>query len=478
MVIGLPDCGPSLPDATDIISSIQSGEKSCTDVIEQHLEVLDSCQPQLNAATDILRASALEESRTPRPGPLSGLPISVKETIGLAGASITAGSRRMPAIPCQHDADAVARLRAAGAIVLARSNVPEFAMSGETENLVYGRTANPLNPERTCGGSSGGEGALLASGSTAAGIGSDILGSIRIPSSFCGLVGFKPASNAVSKRGAWPDLGGRFMDSWLSIGPLTRSVRDSRLVYEVLAQQPIAPPSSPVGLHLILPEDFPLAYRDSVIPEAVEMAGCILAEEGLVPRKMGFEKVGRWYTMMLRYLGWELTPELRSGLTDANGKRFYLARESLLKIGGRGEIYDGLYKLLLMGPLVKYRSRRAAGRAVAAFEEARQTLRNLMGGNGVLLLPTLGTLAPRHGEMNKIAMKPGVNGIFTATTFCNYMDLPAVTVPAWPCRDPESKLVPGVMLVTTPGAEGSLLDAAAALERGMKEGGHGYQKRS
>jgi aspartyl-tRNA(Asn)/glutamyl-tRNA(Gln) amidotransferase subunit A/fatty acid amide hydrolase 2 len=471
----LADHDPKLPDATDLVSSIHSGEKSCIDVIEEHLELLDSCQPRLNAATDILKASALEEARNPRPGPLSGLPVSVKETFGLAGASITAGSKRMPAIACHQDADAVARLRAAGAIVLARSNVPEFAMSGETENLIYGRTANPLNVERTCGGSSGGEGALVASGSTAAGIGSDILGSVRIPSSFCGLVGFKPTSDAVSKRGAWPDLSGRFMDSWLSVGPLTRSVRDSRLLYGVLAKKPPAPPTPPVGLRLILPEDFPLSYRDPSIPEAVGMAGRILAGEGLVPQKMGFGQVRRWYRTMLHYLGWELVPELVSGLTDAEGKRFSLARESLLRIVGRGEIYDGLFKLLLMGSVVRFRSRRAAGRAVAAFEDARQTIRNMLGSNGVLLLPTLGTLAPRHGEMNRIAMKPGVNGIFTATTFCNYLDLPAVTVPAWPCRDPESGLVPGVMLVTSPGAEGSLFDAAAALERGMAEDDHGSQ---
>jgi aspartyl-tRNA(Asn)/glutamyl-tRNA(Gln) amidotransferase subunit A/fatty acid amide hydrolase 2 len=342
-------------------------------------------------------------------------------------------------------------------------------MSGETENLIYGRTANPLNVERTCGGSSGGEGALVASCSTAAGIGSDILGSIRIPASFCGLVGFKPTSDAVSKRGAWPDLTGRFMDSWLSVGPLTRSVRDSRLLYGVLAKKPPAPPASPTGLRLILPDDFPLSYRDPTISAAVEMAGQILAGEGLVPQKMGFGQVRRWYTTMVRYLGWELVPELISGLTDAGGKRFSLARESLLKIGGRGEIYDGLFKLLLMGPLVRYRSRLAAGRAVTTFDEARKTIHNMLGSNGVLLLPTLGTLAPRHGEMNRIAMKPGVNGIFTATTFCNYMDLPAVTVPAWPCRDLQSGLVPGVMLVTSPGTEGSLLDAAAALERGMND---------
>jgi Asp-tRNA(Asn)/Glu-tRNA(Gln) amidotransferase A subunit family amidase len=93
----------------------------------------------------------------------------------------------------------------------------------------------------------------------------------------------------------------------------------------------------------------------------------------------------------------------------------------------------------------------------------------LLGRDGILLLPTLGTLALPHGQMNKIAMKPGVNGLFTATTFCNYIDLPAITVPAPGFRSPESGLIPGVMLAACPGSEGPLLDAAAALEKGLRE---------
>lgn len=468
-VSGLSDLVSDLPDATDLISSIRRGDVSCRDIVETHLDRLDASQVRLNAATEILKTRALEESGNPRPGALSGLPVSVKETFGLAGNSITAGSRRMPAIACQHDADAVMRLREAGAIIVARSNVPEFAMSGETENLVYGRTSNPLNPDHTCGGSSGGEGALVASGASAAGIGSDILGSIRIPAAFCGLVGFKPASGSVSKRGAWPDLHGRFMDSWLAVGPLTRSVRDSRLLYEVLSDQPLRQPASPAGLRLILPQDFPVTYRDAEVSRAVVMAGEILSSSGLVSQKMDCGPIRNWYRMMLKYIGWELIPEMMSGLADADGQQFSLSREVLHQLAGRGEIYDGLFKLLLIGPLVRYRSHRSAGRAVAVFTKARSEIRNTLGNNGILLLPTIGTLAPHHREMNKISLKPGVNGIFTATTFCNYMDLPAVTIPAWPCRNPHSGLVPGVMLVASPGAENLLFDAATALEHGLSE---------
>ena len=91
----------------------------------------------------------------------------------------------------------------------------------------------------------------------------------------------------------------------------------------------------------------------------------------------------------------------------------------------------------------------------------------LLGSDGILLLPTIGVLAPKHGQMNRASLRPGVNGTVTAMTFCNYMNLPAITVPAWKDPDPETGLVPGVMLASAPGAEAALLDAAAALEEGI-----------
>ena len=140
--------------------------------------------------------------------PLFGLPCSVKETFAIAGEPLTAGSMRMtPQVPTE-DARIVRRLKEAGAIVMARSNVPEFAMTAESVNPRYGRTRNPLDVDRVAGGSSGGEGALVGSGASVFGVGSDILGSIRIPAAFCGVVGFKPHSGAVDQSGTWPVVTG------------------------------------------------------------------------------------------------------------------------------------------------------------------------------------------------------------------------------------------------------------------------------
>lgn len=140
----------------------------------------------------------------------------------------------------------------------------------ESVNPRYGRTRNPLDLSRVAGGSSGGEGALVGSGSSVFGVGSDILGSIRIPAAFCGVVGFKPHSGAVDQAGTWPVVTGN-TKSWLGLGPLTRSVRDARLVYDVIAAQPVA--ATPPGAgRLVMPGGFPLAMREPCMAAALAAA--------------------------------------------------------------------------------------------------------------------------------------------------------------------------------------------------------------
>lgn len=443
---------------------MENGRISAEEVVSAHLDRLAASHRVLNAATHVFREEALAEARSPRPGPLSGLPVSVKETFGLAGHSVTAGSLRMRELPCESDAAAVRRLRDAGAIIVARSNVPEFAMAGETDNPRYGVTRNPLDPARTCGGSSGGEAALVASGGSAAGLGTDILGSIRIPASFCGLVGFKPASEAVSKEGSWPDLTGRFTDSWLCAGPIVRSVRDARLIYEVLTGTRMDVRDSMDSVRVLDPAGFPLAFRHEAIPTALELARQGLQETGVTLESGPVGDVGRWYRDKIRFLSWELLPVLEDLLRDPARGRISLAREAFRRWKGKPEIYDGLYRLLVVGRLTRYRSARAAARCMSRIEEARAEVRGLLGKDAVLLLPTLGTLAPRHGQMNRLSLKAGVNGLFTPLTMCNYLNLPAITVPAWRCRDTGTGMVPGVMLAAAPGSEALLLSVAERLE--------------
>jgi Asp-tRNA(Asn)/Glu-tRNA(Gln) amidotransferase A subunit family amidase len=457
---------PPLADATELLRQMRDAETTAEAVMLAHLARLREAQPRHNAATRILADSALEQARHPRPGPLTGLPLSVKETFDIGGEPVTLGSRRRrPTIPSA-DADVVQRLRDAGAIVVARSNVPELAMAGETDNLRFGRTHNALDPGRTAGGSSGGEAVLVASGASAIGIGSDILGSIRIPAAFNGIVGFKPASGSVCKRGTWPRLGGSYLDSWLAIGPLVRSVRDARLVANVILETPLPPPAPIDRLRLIVPDGFHLRIVDPAIEQAVQRAERVLTGTDIKVVHETFPDIPALFGCLQRLVAHELERPLRDELSSSDGTAFSLWQELWRQLQRRPTIYGGLFQLLLVAPLVRPRSTVVPG-IIATLQAARRRYQAMLGDDGILLLPTLGRLAPRHGRMNRDSLRPGVNGTMTPVTFPNLMDLPSITLPSRADRDEATGLVPAVMLCAAPGAEGALLDAAEALEAGM-----------
>lgn len=184
----------------------------------------------LNLAQEVDRLVASEGERALIAHPLLGIPISIKDHIWLKGVPATNGSRALADFVPLEDSVCVSRLKAAGAIVVGKTNNPEFCYRGYTDNLLYGTTRNPWNRDRTSGGSSGGAAASVSGGMVPIGIGTDAGGSIRIPASFCGLVGHKPTFGLVPKE---PGFRG-----WKSLsvdGPLTRSVRDAALVLSVIA---------------------------------------------------------------------------------------------------------------------------------------------------------------------------------------------------------------------------------------------------
>jgi Asp-tRNA(Asn)/Glu-tRNA(Gln) amidotransferase A subunit family amidase len=188
-------------DATTLLESLAAGSTTAESLVLESIEKIKGSQASLNAATEILEESALIQLQALPDGPLKGLPFSIKECYALAGKEVRLGSRRMPAIQCAEDASVVQLLKAAGAVVVARGNTSEFLMGRETNNLVSGRTGSALNPALTSGGSSGGDGTMVGSGSVAFSIGTDIGGSCRYPAVFNGIVGFKPASGQIGKSG-------------------------------------------------------------------------------------------------------------------------------------------------------------------------------------------------------------------------------------------------------------------------------------
>jgi Asp-tRNA(Asn)/Glu-tRNA(Gln) amidotransferase A subunit family amidase len=454
-------------DASDELGRLARGEVRADALLEEYLGRLRRSQLHCNGAAEILEAAARAAASGALSGPLAGLPFSMKETIAVGGREITAGSRRMPAQRCSADAAVLARLRAAGAVLVARGNVPELAMAGETDNLRFGRSNNPLDPALTCGGSSGGDAVLVASGAAAFGVGTDILGSIRIPAAFCGLVGFRPASDAVDTTGAWPDVQGECA-SWLSAGPLARSVRDARLVYKVMSATQL-PPRPGLAGRFWMPEPSALRIGDAPISAALAAARSHLLAAGYLAAKAPLEGLRPVYRDMMRVLATELGPQLKACLTDASGHRFSVGREWLGRLLGRPPtIYRELLRQLTFVPLLRTGPRGLAA-TVARLRAARERVRSILGKDGLLLLPSLGLLAPLHGGMNRRSLRPGYNGLLAPTMFCNGIDLPAISLPAPAHCAPHDRRVPAITLACAPGAEGLLFDAAAYLEKKLNK---------
>ena len=206
-----------------------------------HLAQIDRLNGQLNAivtlAPDLLEQAQEAESMLVSGqtlGPLHGVPITIKDTIPTAGIRTTSGSlARKDYVPTR-DATAVARLKAAGAIILGKTNTPEMAIPYETSNEIFGRTNNPYDQRLTPGGSSGGEAAAIAACLSPGGVGSDLSGSIRVPAHFCGIVGLKPTSGLIPMDGHVPAAKG-VLASGACIGPMARTVADVSLLFAVLA---------------------------------------------------------------------------------------------------------------------------------------------------------------------------------------------------------------------------------------------------
>jgi Asp-tRNA(Asn)/Glu-tRNA(Gln) amidotransferase A subunit family amidase len=232
----------TLLSARDIASQIRRKELSPVEVARVHLDRIERLNPKLNAFVDCKPETVLAQARELEKavlggdelGPLHGVPVSIKSSIDVAGHRSEAGTRLRAEYVATEDAPLVARLRAAGAVILGVTNTPELLMAWETDNLLYGRTNNPSDLTRTSGGSSGGEAAAIAAGLSAGGVGSDGGGSIRVPAHFCGICGLKPTPGRIPSTGHYPKAGGPFALIGV-VGPMARTVEDLRMMFDVMA---------------------------------------------------------------------------------------------------------------------------------------------------------------------------------------------------------------------------------------------------
>src|ERR1700683_1108985 len=244
---------------TETVKRIRAKKLSPVELVDAHLARITQLNPRVNAFVTVDEKRAREQAKSAEAalsssaksnsiGPLHGVPISIKSSLDVAGLPCECGSiLRKGNVPTE-DAPLVKRLRAAGAIILGNTNVPEFLMAYETDNLLYGRTNTPWELSRTPGGSSGGEAAAIASGCSAGGVGSDGGGSIRIPAHYSGICGLKPTPGPIPSTGHFPGSAGPLAQLGV-VGPMARNVGDVQKLLEIMAgPDPGDPCSAPVML--------------------------------------------------------------------------------------------------------------------------------------------------------------------------------------------------------------------------------------
>lgn len=462
--------------ATRLAALLRQGALSPVELVEAHIQRIEAVNPLLNALVqarfELARAEAREaEHRLRREEPASlppflGVPCTIKEFFAVQGLPQTGGILARRDHRPEADAPTVARLRAAGFIPLGVSNNPEGGLWLETHNLVYGRTNNPWDLGRTCGGSSGGEGALVASGCSPVGLGSDIGGSIRIPAAFCGTVGHKPSGGLVPNSGQFPDL----LDgtgAFLSSGPLVRRVEDLFPLLRVLAgpdgrdphcvAMPLRDPAEVelAGLRVIPVEENGRTRVDDSLRQGLRRAAAALEAQGARLQEVRVERLRHaieiWSTMLGEAASVPYTTIL------GQGRPIGLLHELGRALVGRPRhskaalVVAGSEVLADLVPSVKRRF-------LAEGQALRQQLDALLGEDGVLLHPPYSRPAPRHGEPWNTPFDFGMTAIF------NVMQCAVTVVPV----GFDSRGLPlAVQIVARQGMDHLAIAAAGAVERAL-----------
>lgn len=441
------------------------------EVVEAYIARIEAVNPALNAlvtptfevarreahaATDaIIRGDPL--------GPLHGVPFTVKDSLDVAGVRSTCGLVARAAHCPAQDATVVARLRAAGAILLGKTNTPDNCGDYETNNLLFGQTNNPWDVTRSAGGSTGGEAALIAAGGSPLGIGTDIAGSIRLPAHFNGIVGLRPTSAALPEAGQWPPSTGR-LANLNALGPMARRVEDVALAFDIMRGVPF----QPLDLGALQGERVACWFDDGVTPSSGAVRGGVRVAVDALKRVGMVPVAGRPVARRCATVGWVryMGPAERQAWAAGfgNGQIWSPLEESWRALRGRQRVSTGAL-LLWIG--IHYGGRLFPMIDGATWRERLRTeLHALIGSGGVVVCPVFPTTAPRHGWS-----KWWTTLTSNYTTWVNLAGLPGLTVPVG--RSVRNGLPVGVQIVGAPGAERTILAAGLVLQQALMPVCHG-----
>jgi Asp-tRNA(Asn)/Glu-tRNA(Gln) amidotransferase A subunit family amidase len=471
--------------ATKLAGLIRVRGVSPVEVAEAYLRRIERLNPRLNAvvtlAPDVSERAREAEAAVMRGdalGALHGVPLTVKDTIDVRALGAMAGSRvRVGYVP-EEDAPAVARLRAAGAIMLGKTNCAEFALDYTSENPVFGRTNNPHDFARTPGGSSGGCAAAVAACLAAGSLGSDLAGSIRIPAHFCGVAGLRPTTGRVNGAGQLPPASG-LHSLGASLGPLARSVSDLRLLFRVLAGESRAT-AFDGGARFDGESDarFDDAGGDVERARAFEgeLKGLRVAyymDDGTMPVSEETRAAVRDAARALAGVGFAVAEEIPPGVERATTlwlSLFEYATQRFVRAvyAGREDEAGRAGRVLLeRGAKHDAPALEDVLKAWEARDRARALLLRWMERTPLFVAPVGAVAAFKHDEHGRVEFAGGTVSTFRAFGYAhaaNVFDLPAACVPAGRTRE---GLPVGVQVVGRPFEERRVLAAARVVEEAL-----------
>jgi amidase len=451
-----------LRPAAEQLELLRRRRFSVAELAEAHIQQIERLNPKLNALIDFdaerVRAQSRQLDTAPEPrGPLHGLPVTIKSSISTAGYRCEIGSLLHKGEVPVEDAVVVARLRAAGALILGTTNCPEFLMAYETANLLHGRTRNPWDLERSPGGSSGGESAAIAAGMSAAGLGSDSGGSVRVPAHFTGICSLKPTPGRIPGRGHLPPCVGPFSILG-AIGPMARTIGDVALMFEALSGQDPDDPASP-----------PVALRKPTSEQLREKEIGYFEDDGLVPVTQETRAAVNAAAQALRDAGFRVEPFRPRTLEQLRklwwkffvqcGAMFY---EPEIR-GKRGRLSPIFSEFLGIAEAAGPLSATDLLNAWAELDLLRAKTLIEMSEYPVLLCPVASIPAFRHDDRSWMIDGTQVEYLDAVrhTQWFNVLAAPAAVVPVG--RSPEGLPI-GVQIVARPFEDETALGVAAVVD--------------
>ena len=472
--------------AVELAKEIKAGKTTAVEAMKAVLEQIEKTEETYHCYITIDKEKAMQAAKEAQEkieagtltGPLAGVPVAIKDNLCTKGVVTTCASKTLENFVPQYDAEAVVKLQEAGAVMIGKTNMDEFAMGSTTETSAYGVTKNPRNPEHVPGGSSGGSAAAVAADECFFALGSDTGGSIRQPASYCGVVGMKPTYGTVSRYGLVA-----YGSSLDQIGPLCKDVTDCATIMEIIASHDLKDSTSVErkdtdftsalvddvkGMRIGIPKDYFGEGLDPDVKASVLNAVEVLKAKGAIVEEFDLSLVE--YAIPTYYT-------IAAAEASSNLERF-----DGVKYGYRAKDYEGLHNMYKktrsegFGPEVKRRIMLGSFVLSSGYYDAyylkalrvksliKKAFDEAFAKYDVIIGPAAPTTAPKLGSSLSDPIKMYLSDIYTISV--NLAGLPGMTVP---CGTDKNGLPVGMQLIGNCFEEKKLIQTAYAYEQSRKE---------